>query len=95
MSQRDKKKPKFSPRQLRFLELYFSGYTLKDSAKGAGYHGSSDQSLCNTGGALLRRAVATDARIAQLFLDKMMRNQTESGRLKGLNILVKTMFSRR
>jgi hypothetical protein len=90
-----KKKSRFSPRQFRFLELYFSGYTLKDSAKGAGYQGSSDQALCNAGGALLRRAVATDAGIAQLFLDKMLRNQSESGRLKGLNILVKNMFFRR
>ena len=95
MSQGDKKKSKFSPRQIKFLELYFSGFSIKAAARAAGYQGSSDQALCNTGGALLRRAVATDARIAQLFLDKMMRNQTESGRLKGLNILVKTMFSRR
>ena len=95
MPQRDKKKSKFSPRQLRFLELYFTGYTLKDSAKGAGYQGSSDQALCNTGGALLRRAVATDARIAQLMLEAAENNRSESGRLKGLSILVKAMSSRR
>lgn len=95
MSQGDKKKSKLSPRQLRFLELYCSGLTIKAAARAAGYRGSSDQALCNTGGAILRRAVATDARIAQLFLDKMLRNQSESGRLKGLNILVKNMFFRR
>ena len=95
MSQGDKKKSKFSPRQLRFLELYFSGLTIKAAARAAGYCGSSDQALCNTGGALLRRAVATDAGIAQLFLDKMLRNQSESGRLKGLSILSEAMFSRR
>jgi hypothetical protein len=95
MSPREKRKSKFSPRQLRFLELYFSGFSMKAAARAAGYQGSSDQALCNTGGALLRRAVATDARIAQLFLDKMVLNQSESGRLKGLNILVKNMFFRR
>jgi hypothetical protein len=95
MSHKGKKTSKFSPRQIKFLELYFSGFTIKDSARGAGYRGSSDQALCNTGGALLRRAVATDARIAQLLLDVAVNDQTESGRLKGLTILSKVMFSRR
>lgn len=93
MSHNGKKKSKFSAQQITFLELYFSGLKLKDAARAAGYRGSSDQALCNTGGALLRRAVATDARIAQLFLDKVVNSRSESGRLKGLNILVKTMFS--
>lgn len=95
MSHKGKKTSKFSPRQIKFLELYFSGFTIKDSARGAGYRGSSDQALCNTGGALLRRAVATDARIAQLLLDVAVNDQNESGRLKGLTILSKVMFSRR
>lgn len=95
MSHKGKKKSRFSPRQLRFLELYFSGFSIKAAARAAGYCGASDQALCNTGGALLRRAVATDARIAKLFMDKMLRNQSESGRMKGLNILVKNMFFRR
>ena len=95
MSHKGKKTSKFSPRQIKFLELYFSGFTIKDSARAAGYRGSSDQALCNTGGALLRRAVATDARIAQLLLDVAVNDQTESGRLKGLTILSKVMFSRR
>lgn len=95
MSHNGKKKSKFSPQQIKFLELYFSGFTMKDAARAAGYRGSSDQALCNTGGALLRRAVAADANIAQLFLDMTVHNQSESGRMKGLSILVKTMFSRR
>lgn len=95
MSQKGKKKSRFSAQQLRFLELYFSGLSIKAAARGAGYRGSSDQALCNTGGAILRRAVATDTRIAQLFLEKMLHNQSESGRMKGLNILVKNMFFRR
>lgn len=95
MSHEGKENSKFSPRQIKFLELYFAGFTIKDSARGAGYRGSSDQALCNTGGALLRRAVATDARIAKLFLDMTMNKQSESGRLKGLSILSKAMLSRR
>lgn len=78
MSHEGKENSKFSPRQIKFLELYFAGFTIKDSARGAGYRGSSDQALCNTGGALLRRAVATDARIAKLFLDMTMNKQSES-----------------
>jgi hypothetical protein len=95
MPLKEKQNSKFSPRQLRFLELYFTGLSIKAAARAAGYRGSSDQALCNTGGAILRRAVATDARIAQLFLDKVLNSQSESGRLKGLSLLVKTMFSRR
>lgn len=78
MSHEGKENSQFSPRQIKFLELYFAGFTIKDSARGAGYRGSSDQALCNTGGALLRRAVATDARIAKLFLDMTMNKQSES-----------------
>ena len=68
---------------------------MKNAAKAAGYRGSSDQALCNTGAAILRRAVTTDARIAQLLLNMAVHNQSESGRLKGLSILVKAMCSRR
>ena len=95
MSPKEKGNFKFSPRQIKFLELYFAGFSMKAAARAAGYRGSSDQALCNTGGALLRRAVATDARIAQLLLDVAVNDQTESGRLKGLTILSKVMFSRR
>jgi hypothetical protein len=95
MSHTRKKNIKFSPRQLRFLELYLSGFTLKDSAKAAGYKGASAQSLCNTGRAILRRAVANDTGIAKLLLDMAVNNQSESGRLKGLIILSKAMLTRR
>lgn len=94
MPLKDKKKSKFSPRQLRFLELYFTGLSMKAAARAAGYRGSTDQALCNTGGALLRRAVANDARIAQLLIGMVVNNQSESGRLKGLSILSKAMFSK-
>jgi hypothetical protein len=95
MSYKGKGGINFSPRQLRFLELYFSGFTLKDSVRAAGYRGSSAQSLCNTGAAILRRAVANDARIAQIFLNMAMNNKSESGRLKSLIILAKAIYSRR
>jgi hypothetical protein len=49
MPQREKKKSKFSPRQIKFLELYFAGCSLKAAARGAGYLGASDSALCNTG----------------------------------------------
>ena len=86
---------RLSPRAMKFLELYFRGFSMKNAAKAAGYRGSSDQALCNTGRAILLRAAATDARIAQLMLDMAVHNQSESGRLKGLSILVKAMNSRR
>ena len=44
---------KFSARQLLFLELFFSGYSMQDAARGAGYKGSTPQALCNTGRAIL------------------------------------------
>ena len=95
MSQRVKKNIKFSPRQLRFLELYFCGLSLKAAARAAGYRGSSAQSLCNTGAAVLRRAVVNDTGIAKLLLDMAVNNQSESGRMKGLTILSKAMLTRR
>jgi phage terminase small subunit len=91
MFHKGKKNIKFSMRQLRFLELYLSGFTLKDSARGAGYQGSSDQSLCNTGAAILCRAVANDARIASLLINMAV----ESKKMKYFTILSKALFSRR
>jgi len=95
MSHKGKKKSKFSPRQIKFLELYFAGCSLKAAARGAGYLGASDSALCNTGRAILLRAVAIDARIAHLMLEVAENCRSESGRLKGLSILVKAMSSRR
>lgn len=95
MSHKGKKKSKFSPRQIKFLELYFAGCSLKAAARGAGYLGASDSALCNTGRAILLRAVAIDARIAQLLLEASENCLSESGRLKGLTILVKAMSYRR
>jgi hypothetical protein len=48
---------RFTPKQLRFLELFFSGFMMKDAARGAGYQGRSDQSLCNLGLRILRKFV--------------------------------------
>jgi hypothetical protein len=77
---------------------------MKDSAKGAGYRGSSPSALCNTGRAILnkyeqsgifRGAGASEARIASLLVDMAENNQSEAERLKGLTILSKAMFSGR
>jgi hypothetical protein len=104
MSHKGKRKSKFSPQEIRFLELFFSGFTMKDSAKGAGYRGSSPSALCNTGRAILnkyeqsgifRGAGASEGRIAQLLIDMAVHSQSEAGRLKGLRILSKVMLSRR
>lgn len=46
---------KFSPRQMKFLELYLDGALMKDAAAGAGYRGSTPQALCNTGRAILNK----------------------------------------
>ena len=95
MSYKEKGRVKFSPRQRRFLELFFGGFTMSAAARAAGYRGSSASSLCNTARAILLRAAATDARIIQLLLDMTVHNQYKSGRLKGLSILSKALFSRR
>ena len=46
-------KIRFSPRQMKFLELYFGGALMKDAARAAGYQGTSDQALCTTGRRIL------------------------------------------
>jgi hypothetical protein len=104
MSHNNKRKSKLSPRQIKFLELYFAGFKMKDAARAAGYRGSSPSALCNTGRAILtkyeqsgifRGAGASEARIASLLVDMAENNRSESDRLKGLTILSKAMFSRR
>ncbi len=100
MSYNDKEDFKFLPRQITFLELYFSGFSIKDSARAAGYRGSSDQALCNTGRAILnkfsaspkaffRRAGARELKIAQAIVDMADNNKSELQQLKALRILSK------
>jgi hypothetical protein len=97
---------KFSPRELKFLELYFSGFLMKDAAKSAGYRGSSDPAICNTGRAVLTKfeqsalakrifcgAGVSEGRIAALLIDMALNSQSESGRMKGLSILSRALFS--
>jgi hypothetical protein len=90
---------RFSPRARKFLELYFSGFLMKDAAKAAGYRGYSDQALCNTGRAILtkfspnhkalfHRARASKRRkIAQLLVGLADNSQSELQQLKALKIL--------
>ena len=104
MSHKEKKNSKFSPRQIKFLELYLTGFSMKDAARAAGYRGSTAPALCNTGKAILtkyqqsgifRGAGVSEGRIAQLLIDMASNHQSETGRLKGLRILSKVMLSRR
>jgi hypothetical protein len=91
---------KFSPRQMKFLELYFGGALMKDSARAAGYRGASDQALCNTGRkilnkfgknpkALFYRAGARERRIASLLIDATDSSRSEQQQLRALKILSK------
>jgi hypothetical protein len=82
-------KARFSPRELKFLEFYFGGALMKDAARAAGYQGTSDQALCNTGRAILAKFSKTPwawtgkRKIAQLLLDRGD-NMPEFQRLKAL-----------
>ena len=93
---------RFTPKQLRFLELFFSGCKMKDAARAAGYRGASDQALCNTGRKILnklskrpmtlfRRAGPREMRIAQL-LGNRLDNGTVQQQLKALKILATMLF---
>jgi len=86
---------RFSPRETRFLEFFFSGYLMKDAAALAGYRGSTPQSLCNAGrrvlckfsknpDALFRRPGAW--KIAELLVD-ILENGKEHQQLQALTIL--------
>ena len=57
---------RFSPREMRFLQLYLGGAFMKTAARGAGYRGSSDQALCNTGRAILKKLVANPQALFRL-----------------------------
>jgi len=98
---------KFSRRELLFLEFFFSGCSLKDSAKAAGYKGASASALCNTARKILtkyeksasakgifRGARASEGRIVTLLGDMAMNHQCESKKLKYLSILSRAMFSK-
>jgi hypothetical protein len=100
MPHNDKQNIKFSPRELRFLELYFSGFLMKDAARAAGYRGASNQALCNTGRAILTkfsktpkalfyRTGARERRIAQLLVDMAENSKSDLQQLKALTILSK------
>lgn len=95
---------RMSPRELKFLEHYFSGSTMKDAVKAAGYRGASAPALCNTGRAILtryeqntsaqeifRRVGASETRIAQLLLNLAENAESEGTRVHALGILSKCM----
>jgi hypothetical protein len=95
-------KTRFSPRETRFLEFFFSGYLMKNAAALAGYKGSTPQSLCNRGRAILtkfsanpkalfRLAGPRETRIAQLLVSMADNNKSEHQQLKALTILSKCL----
>jgi len=88
---------KFSPRAMKFLELYFGGaLTMKDAVRVAGYRGGSAQALCNTGRAILtkftgdpnfHRAWRRKRKIARLSVGLADNSKSEHEQLKALKIL--------
>jgi len=94
---------RFNQRQLRFLELFFSGYKMKTAARAAGYKGRSDQALCNTGRKILnklsknqksffRLAGTRERMIVQLLDDMAFNSESTSQRLKALKILARCYY---
>ena len=96
MSYKETGRSKFSPREIKFLELYFSGFLMKDAARAAGYRGASDQALCNTGRGILtkftgdpnfHRAWRRKRKIARLSAAMADNSKSELQQLKALKIL--------
>jgi len=93
----------FNQRQLRFLELYFSGCKMKTAARAAGYKGRSDQALCNTGRKILNKFSKTPKALFSLagtreieivrLLDNMAFNSGSAfQRLKALKIMARRYY---
>jgi len=92
---------RFSPREIRFLELYFAGDQMKAAARAAGYRGTSPQALCNRGRKILikfgadpnqlfRRAGTRGGNIARL-LSESVENGSEHRQLQALMLLSKCL----
>ena len=90
---------KFSPRQLLFLEIFFSGYSMQDAVRAAGFRGKTPQALCNRGRAILNKFSKTcwahflqagprERKIAQLLVD-IIDDKSERQQLKALKIVSK------
>jgi hypothetical protein len=96
VSHKGKKNIKFSPRQNRFLELYFGGALLKDAVWQAGYRGCSNQSRCNTAKKILtkftknpnfHREWTRERKIARLLAGMGENGKSERQKMKNLRIL--------
>ena len=93
---------RFNQRQLRFLELYFSGYKMSTAARAAGYMGKSPQSLCNTAKKILNKfsdhpdsffhqTGLRGLRIASLIADTLD-NAKPARQLAALKIMARVFF---
>jgi hypothetical protein len=89
---------KFSPRQMKFLELYFGGALMKDAARAAGYQGASDQALCTTARRILDKfsrtnrdpfgqAGALSKKISELIVSMDDNGKSEKEKLKAMKML--------
>ncbi len=96
---------RFSPREMKFLELYLGGALMKDAARAAGYRGATPQSLCNRGrkilekfsknpDALFRQAGPRGAKIVWLLADIVENSKSEHKQLQVLKILSKCINRR-
>lgn len=85
---------------MKFLEIYFGGALMKDAARAAGYRGTSDQALCNTGRAILDKfskipfdlfcqAGARERKISKLIFEMADNAKSGTQQLKVLKILSK------
>ena len=96
------RKIKFSLKERKFLEFYFSGFLMMDAARGAGYEASTPQSRCNRGRAILtkfsnnpkaffRLGGPRERRIAQLLVD-ILESKSEHKQMLALKILSKCFY---
>jgi len=91
----------FNRKQLRFLELYFSGYTMQNAVRLAGYRWSTPQSRCNTGAKILKKfstnpqalfRLAGVRAIAGRLYNLAFNSRSAFQRLKALKILARSYF---
>ena len=91
----------FNRKQMRFLELYLSGYKMKTAARAAGYKGRSDQALCNTGRKILNKLSmnqktlfrsARGREIAGQLYNLAFNSRSTSQQLKALKILARCYY---
>ena len=93
---------RFSPREMKFLEIYFAGALMKDAARAAGYQEATPQALYNSGKRVLTKFSNSpttlfrlfgrrERKIAQLLIN-ILESKSEHKQLMALKILSKCSF---